>query len=59
MSKDELINAINTLKPAKNSRKNIFKLKRKEIKKSPMNPSKKKILNKKSEKSKKFFMTKY
>ena len=32
MSKDELINAINTSKPTKNNKKNIFKPKREEIK---------------------------
>ena len=37
MSKDELINAINTSQPAKN-RKSIFKSKRKDIKKRPMKP---------------------
>ena len=47
MSKDELINAINTLNPARISRKNIFKSKRKEIKKRLMKPSKKKILKSK------------
>ena len=40
--KNELINAINTSKPTKNNKKNIFKSKRKEIKKRPMKPSKKK-----------------
>ena len=44
MSKNKLINAINTSKPTKNNKKNIFKSKRKEIKKSLMKPSKKKIL---------------
>ena len=43
ISKNELINAINTSKPTKNNKKNIFKSKRKEIKKSLMKPSKKKI----------------
>ena len=43
MSKNELINAINTSKPTKNNKKNIFKSKRKEIKKSLMKASKKKI----------------
>ena len=47
MSKNELINAINTCEPAKNNRKSIFKSKRKEIKKSLMKPSKKKILKSK------------
>ena len=47
MSNNKLINAINTLKPTKNNRKNIFKSKRKEIKKSLMKPSKKKILKSK------------
>ena len=47
-----LINAINTSEPAKNNRKNIFKLKRKEIKKSLMKPSKKKILKSKMKKIK-------
>ena len=42
MSKDELINAINTSEPAKN-RKSIFKSKRKDIKKRLMKPSKKKM----------------
>ena len=40
MSKKELI--INTSKPKKNNKKNIFKSKRKEIKESLMKPSKKK-----------------
>ena len=40
MSKKELI--INTSKPTKNNKKNIFKSKRKEIKESLMKPSKKK-----------------
>ena len=44
MSKNELINAINTSEPAKSNEKNIFESKRKEIKKSLMKPSKKKIL---------------
>ena len=57
MSKGELINAINTSKPTKN-KKNIFKLKRKEIKNSLMKPSKK-IFKSKKKKSKKFFMTQY
>ena len=43
MSKNELINAINTSKPTKNNKNNIFKSKRKEIKESLMKPSKKKI----------------
>ena len=47
MSKNELINPINTSELAKNNRKNIFKSKRKEIKKSLMKPSKKKILKSK------------
>ena len=47
MSKNELINAINTSEPLKNNRKNIFKSKRKEIKKILMKPSKKKILKSK------------
>ena len=47
MSKNELINAINTSKPTKNNEKNIFKSKRKEIKKSLMKPSKKKIFKSK------------
>ena len=47
MSKNELINAINTSEPIKNNRKNIFKSKRKEIKKSLMKTSKKKILKSK------------
>ena len=33
MAKDELIDAINLLKPAKDNKKNIFKPKREEIKK--------------------------
>ena len=45
--KDELINAINTLEPAKNSRKSVFKSKRNRVKKSLMEPSKKKILKSK------------
>ena len=44
MSKNELINAINTSEPAKSNEKNIFESKRKEIKKSLMKPPKKKIL---------------
>ena len=47
MPKNELINAINTSEPVKNNRKNIFKSKRKEIKKSLMKLSKKKILKSK------------
>ena len=47
MSRNELINVINTSEPAKNNRTNIFKSKRKEIKKSLMKPSKKKILKSK------------
>ena len=59
MSKDELIDAINISKPAKNNKKNIFKpkekmkkkntfkQKRKEVKKSLMTPSKKKTLKSK------------
>ena len=47
MSKSELINAINTSEPAKNNRENIFKSKRKEIKKSLMKPPRKKILKSK------------
>ena len=47
MSRNELINAINTSEPAKNNRKNIFKSKRKEIKRSLMKPTKKKILKSK------------
>ena len=47
MSRNELINAINTTKPTKNNKKNFFKSKRKEIKKSLMKPSKKKILKSK------------
>ena len=47
MSKNELMNAINTSEPVKNDRKNIFKSKRKEIKKSLMKPPKKKILKSK------------
>ena len=43
MSKNELINAINTSKQTKNNKNNIFKSKRKEIKESLMKPSKKKI----------------
>ena len=42
MSKDELIDAINISESTKNN-KNIFKLKRKKIKKSLVKPSKKKI----------------
>ena len=42
-----MINAINTSEPAKNNRQNIFKSKRKEIKKSLMKPPKKKILKSK------------
>ena len=53
MSKNELINAINTSEPAKNDRKNIFKSKRKGIKKSLMKPSKKKILKSKIKEIKK------
>ena len=53
MSKNELINAINTSEPAKNNRKNIFKSKRKEIKKSLMKPSKKRILKSKMKEIKK------
>ena len=47
MSKNELINAINISEPAKNNRKNIFKSKIKEIKKSIMKPTKKKIFKSK------------
>ena len=47
MSKNELINAINTSEPGKNNRKNIFKSKRNKIKKSLMKLSKKKILKSK------------
>ena len=47
MSKNELIDSINTSEPAKNNRKNVFISKRKEIKKSLMKPSKKKILKSK------------
>ena len=43
MSKNELINAINLSEPTKNNKNNIFKSKRKEMKKSLMKPSKKKI----------------
>ena len=53
MSKNELISAINTSEPAKNNRKNVFKSKRKEIKKSLMKPSKKKILKSKMKEIKK------
>ena len=52
MSKDELISAINISKPAKNIKNNIFKLKREEIKKSLMKPSKKKIFKSKIKKIK-------
>ena len=38
---------INTSKPTKNNKKNIFKSKRKDIKESLMKPSKKKILKSK------------
>ena len=44
MSKNELINAINILKPTKHNKKNIFKSKRKEIKESLMTPTEKKTL---------------
>ena len=37
MSKNELVNAINTSEPAKNNKKNIFKSKRKEITKLNVN----------------------
>ena len=47
MSKNELSNAINTSKPTKNDKNNIFESKRKEIKKSLMKPSKKKIFKSK------------
>ena len=47
MSKNELINAINTSEPAKSNKKNIFKSKSKEIKKSLMKPTKKKIFKSK------------
>ena len=40
MTKNELINAINMSKPTKNNKNNIFKPKRKEIKKNPMKPLK-------------------
>ena len=43
MSKNELINAINISKPIKNNKNNIFKSKRKEIKKSLIKPLNKKI----------------
>ena len=43
MSKNELINAINISESTKNNKNNIFKLKRKKIKKSLVKPSKKKI----------------
>ena len=39
LSKNDLIDAINTSKPAKSNKRNIFKSKRKEIKKSLMKPS--------------------
>ena len=44
---NELINSINKSEPGKNNRKNIFKSKREEIKKSLMKASKKKILKSK------------
>ena len=44
MSKNELINVINTSKPTKNNKKNIFKSKRKKDQKKSMKPSKNKIL---------------
>ena len=47
MTKNELIDSINTSEPAKNNRKNIFISKRKEIIKSLLKPSKKKILESK------------
>ena len=60
MSKNELINAINTLKPTKNNKKNVFKSKRKEIKKSLMKPSKKKIFKSKVKEIKEILlMTQY
>ena len=43
MSKNELINVINTSKPTKNNKKNIFKSKRKKGQKKSMKPSKNKI----------------
>ena len=48
MSKNELINAINSSEPAKNNRKNIFKSKRKEIQANLMKSSKKKTLKSKT-----------
>ena len=47
MSKNELINAINISKPTKNNKNNIFKSKRKDIKKGLMKPSKKTIFKSK------------
>ena len=47
MSKNELINAINTSKPTKNNNKNIFASKRKDIKKSLTKPLKEKIFKSK------------
>ena len=50
------MNGINTSKPTKNNKKNIFKSKRKEIKKSLIKPSKEKILKSKIKEIKEFFM---
>ena len=47
MSKNELINAINISKPTKKNKNNVFKSKRKEIKKSLPKPLKNKILKSK------------
>ena len=55
MSKNELINKINTSEPAKNNKRNIFKSKRKEIEKSLMKPSKKKIFKSKIKEIKEIF----
>ena len=55
MSRNELINPINTSEAAKNNRKNIFKSKRKEIKKILIKPSKRKILKSKMKEIKEIF----
>ena len=55
MSKNELINAINISESTKNNKNNIFKLKRKKIKKSLMKPSKKKIFKSRTKEIKEIF----
>ena len=55
MSKNKLINAINTSKPTKNNKKKFFKSKRKGIKKSLIKPPKKKVLKSKIKEIKEIF----